>query len=90
MTGHGFRGVASTILHEQGWPHEHIELQLAHQERDDDDVSAALEDRQVPLILWCGLRGVRLPVRRINGELHVGGVSGEECGRRKPKRAWYE
>jgi len=39
MTGHGFRGVASTILHEQGWPHEHIELQLAHQER--DDISAA-------------------------------------------------
>jgi hypothetical protein len=35
MTGHGFRGVASTILHEQGWPHEHIEIQLAHQERDD-------------------------------------------------------
>ena len=34
MTGHGFRGVASTILHEQGWPHAHIELQLAHQERD--------------------------------------------------------
>lgn len=39
MTGHGFRGVASTILHEHGWPHEHIELQLAHQER--DEVSAA-------------------------------------------------
>jgi integrase len=34
MTGHGFRGAASTLLHEQGWPHEHIELQLAHQERD--------------------------------------------------------
>ena len=33
MTGHGFRGIASTLLHEQGWPHEHIELQLAHQER---------------------------------------------------------
>lgn len=33
MTGHGFRGVASTLLHEQGWPHAHIELQLAHQER---------------------------------------------------------
>jgi integrase len=33
MTGHGFRGIASTILHEQGYPHEHIELQLAHQER---------------------------------------------------------
>ncbi len=39
MTGHGFRGVASTLLHEQAWPHEHIELQLAHQER--DDISAA-------------------------------------------------
>jgi hypothetical protein len=31
MTGHGFRGVASTILHEQGHRHELIELQLAHQ-----------------------------------------------------------
>ena len=39
MTGHGFRGVASTLLHEHGWPHEHIELQLAHQER--DETSAA-------------------------------------------------
>ena len=28
MTGYGFRGVASTILHEQGWPHQRIELQL--------------------------------------------------------------
>ena len=34
MTGHGFRGLASTILHEQGYPHEHIELQLAHAPRD--------------------------------------------------------
>lgn len=39
MTGHGFRGIASTLLHEQGWPHEHIELQLAHQER--NQVSAS-------------------------------------------------
>jgi integrase len=39
MTGHGFRGVASTILHELGFDHAHIELQLAHQER--DAVSAA-------------------------------------------------
>src|SRR6185437_14105251 len=44
MTGHGFRGVASTILHEQGWPHEHIELQLAHQER--NNVSAAYNHAQ--------------------------------------------
>ena len=39
MTGHGFRGVASTLLHEMGFEHAHIELQLAHQER--DAVSAA-------------------------------------------------
>lgn len=30
MTGHGFRGLASTTLHEQGYMHEAIELQLAH------------------------------------------------------------
>ena len=34
MTGHGFRGIASIALHEQGYDHMHIELQLAHQERD--------------------------------------------------------
>lgn len=39
MTGHGFRGIASTVLHEQGFPHEHIEVQLAHQAR--NAVSAA-------------------------------------------------
>jgi integrase len=33
MTGHGFRGLASTILHENGFQDEHIELQLAHQKR---------------------------------------------------------
>lgn len=33
MTGHGFRGLASTVLHEQGFEHAHIEVQLAHQER---------------------------------------------------------
>ena len=30
MTGHGFRGVASTALNEQQYPQKHIELQLAH------------------------------------------------------------
>lgn len=34
MTGHGFRGVASTVLHEHGFEHAHIELQLGHLERD--------------------------------------------------------
>ena len=39
MTGHGFRGLASTIMHERGCVHEHIELQLAHAPR--NAVSAA-------------------------------------------------
>jgi integrase len=39
QTGHGFRGLASTLMHEQGYPHEHIELQLAHTPR--NAVSAA-------------------------------------------------
>lgn len=56
MTGHGFRGVASTLLHEQGFDHQHIELQLAHQQR--DEVSAAynhalyLEPRAKMLQAW--------------------------------------
>lgn len=56
MTGHGFRGVASTVLHEKGFAHEHIELQLAHQER--DEVSASynhalyLEPRKKMMQWW--------------------------------------
>ncbi len=41
MTGHGFRGIASTILHECGYLHDHIELQLAHSKR--NAVSAAYD-----------------------------------------------
>ncbi len=33
MTAHGFRGMASTLLHEQGWNTDMIERQLAHAER---------------------------------------------------------
>lgn len=39
MTGHGFRGIASTMLHELGHRHDVIELQLAHQQR--NAISAA-------------------------------------------------
>lgn len=39
MTGHGFRSMASTLLHELGWQHAVIERQLAHGER--NKVSAA-------------------------------------------------
>jgi integrase len=56
MTGHGFRGIASTQLHELGFRHDFIELQLAHQER--DSVSAAynyatyLKDRAAMMQTW--------------------------------------
>jgi integrase len=33
MCSHGFRGMASTLLHEQGWPSDVVERQLAHGER---------------------------------------------------------
>jgi integrase len=33
QTGHGFRSMASTLLNEQGFPPDVIELQLAHTER---------------------------------------------------------
>jgi integrase len=75
MTGHGFRGLASTILHEQGYPHEHIELQLAHAPR--NAVSAAynhalyLEPRAKMMQDWADFlertqRGARvLPFREV-------------------------
>ena len=56
MTGHGFRGIASTQLHELGYRHDVIELQLAHQER--NAVSAAynhatyLKERRVLMQAW--------------------------------------
>lgn len=44
MSGHGFRAMASTILHEQGWPPDVIERQLAHAER--NNVRAAYNHAQ--------------------------------------------
>ena len=43
MTGHGFRGVASTILHECGHADEHIDLQLAHLKKSKNKVSGAYD-----------------------------------------------
>lgn len=44
LVGHGFRGMASTVLHEQGWNTEVIERQLAHAER--NKVKAAYNHAQ--------------------------------------------
>jgi integrase len=74
MTGHGFRGLASTVLHEQGFDHAHIDLQLAHQER--NAVSAAYNHatylkQRTKMIQWWGdyldrqLKGNVLQIRQI-------------------------
>lgn len=69
MTGHGFRGVASTILHELGHRSDLIELQLAHQER--NRVSAAynhatyLPQRAALMQAWAD----HLDVLRKHGEV---------------------
>jgi integrase len=65
QTGHGFRSMASTLLNEQGFPPDVIELQLAHAER--NKVRAAynraqrLEERRKMMQAWAdyleGLRG---------------------------------
>ena len=74
MTGHGFRGIASTVLHEHGFDHAHIELQLAHTER--NEVSAAYNHalylpQRAAMMAWWGTylegltRGNVLPLRRL-------------------------
>lgn len=74
MTGHGFRSMASTLLHEQGWNTDVIERQLAHVER--NKVKAAynhaehLPERRKMMQAWAdyldGLRagGKVIPIRR--------------------------
>ncbi|HYC55124.1 MAG TPA: integrase arm-type DNA-binding domain-containing protein [Candidatus Binatia bacterium] len=74
MTGHGFRSMASTLLHEQGWNHQAVERQLAHAER--NAVSAAynfaehLPERRRMMQAWAdyldGLRvgGAVIPIFR--------------------------
>ena len=64
MTGHGFRTMASTLLNEQGWHPDLIELQLAHAER--NKVRAAynraqrLDERRKMMQAWADyLDGLR-------------------------------
>ena len=59
MSGHGFRAMASTILHEQGWPSDIIERQLAHAEK--NSIKAAynhaqhLPKRRKMMLAWADL-----------------------------------
>ena len=56
MVGHGFRATASTLLHEQNWQPEVIELQLAHKQRNQVAAaynrSARLEERREMMQAW--------------------------------------
>ncbi len=56
MTAHGFRSTASTLLHEQGWPSEIIELQLAHVDsnrvRDAYNYAQHLVKRREIMVAW--------------------------------------
>jgi len=56
MTAHGFRSMASTLLHELGWPPEVIELQLAHAQRSQVAAaynrSARLDERRRMMQSW--------------------------------------
>ncbi|HJP98740.1 MAG TPA: integrase arm-type DNA-binding domain-containing protein [Rhodanobacteraceae bacterium] len=77
MTGHGFRSMASTMLHEQGWNTDVIERQLAHAER--NQVKAAynhaeyLPERRKMMQAWADyLDGLRTgasvtPINRKTG-----------------------
>jgi integrase len=70
MTGHGFRGLASTILHENGFEDEHVELQLAHQKR--NKVAAAynhakyLRQRKAMMQWWADYLDEQLAKGRQN------------------------
>jgi integrase len=73
MSGHGFRAMASTVLHEQGWKSGVIERQLAHAER--NSVKAAynyaefLPERKRMMQAWANyLEGIKagtkiIPIR---------------------------
>lgn len=55
MTGHGFRGLASTALYERQFPSDHIELQLAHvrgKVRGAYDHSRQLPQRRKMMEFW--------------------------------------
>lgn len=76
MTGHGFRSMASTRLHEMGWHSDVIERQLAHTEK--NNVKAAynhaqhLPERRKMMQAWADyLEGLTAGAKVI--PLHAGG-----------------
>lgn len=87
MTGHGFRGLASTVLHENEFEDEHIELQLAHQKR--NKVAAAynhakyLKQRKEMMQWWADYLDIQLASGR--QKLREANVDAAPIDRRAPK-----
>lgn len=55
QTGHGFRHIFSTALHERGYPEAHIEAQLAHQKGGVAGVynkAVYVEQRRIMMEAW--------------------------------------
>ena len=79
LTAHGFRGMASTMLHELGWPSDVIERQLSHAER--NSVKAAynhaehLPERRKMMQAWAdhldGLKTRRRTPDAYTAEQHL-------------------
>ncbi|MCR5867571.1 phage integrase central domain-containing protein [Aquincola sp. J276] len=72
LTAHGFRSMASTMLHELGWPSDVIERQLSHAER--NSVKAAynhaehLPERRRMMTVWADyLDSLRASSRSFEG-----------------------
>ena len=78
MTGHGFRGIASTVLHEQGFDHAHIEIQLAHLHGDavSRAYNSALYLPQRRKLMQCVGRPPGPIAPRREGAALQGGISG--------------
>jgi len=74
MVAHGFRSMASTLLNEQGWHPDVIELQLAHKDKDETrrtyNRAARLPDRRKMMNAWADYldvlkaRGDVIPIRK--------------------------
>ncbi len=75
MTGHGFRGLASTILNEMGYERAHIEMQLAHAPK--NDVEAAynkalyLPQRRIMMQGWADFLDQTRESGRVNQRVNT-------------------
>jgi integrase len=77
MTSHGFRAMSSTVLHEQGWPTDIVERQLAHTEQNKVksayDHAEHLPQRRKMMQAWADYLdalkagGKVIPLRRAKG-----------------------